>query len=36
MTSVVVLSDTHGNLSGLEKIDVVLAECDKIIHLGDT
>lgn len=36
MTSVIVLSDTHGNRRAIEKIDGVLSEADIIIHLGDT
>lgn len=36
MKTIVVLSDTHGNLAPLERISAVLAECDYILHLGDT
>lgn len=36
MKTIVVLSDTHGNMARLRDIAVVLAECDLIIHLGDT
>lgn len=35
MKTVVVLSDTHRNLSPLMQIGRVLEECDYIIHLGD-
>ena len=36
MKTVVVLSDTHGNIGGIEKLDGILSESDYIIHLGDT
>lgn len=36
MKTVTVVSDTHGNISALEKLNGVFAECDYIIHLGDT
>ena len=36
MKKVVVLSDTHGNIGGIERLDNILAESDFIIHLGDT
>lgn len=36
MKTIVVLSDTHGNRKAIDGIDGVLAECDTIIHLGDT
>lgn len=35
MKTIVVISDTHRNLSPLSKISTVLSECDYIIHLGD-
>lgn len=35
MKKIVVLSDTHGNVSGLEKIRNILAENDAVIHCGD-
>ena len=35
MKKVVVLSDTHGNVSDLKKIADILKECDIIFHLGD-
>lgn len=36
MKTVVVLSDTHGNIGGIEKLEGIFSECDIIIHLGDT
>lgn len=36
MKTAVILSDTHGNIGGIEKLDSIFAECDFIIHLGDT
>ena len=36
MKSIVVISDTHGNRAEVEKLYPVFAECDYIIHLGDT
>lgn len=36
MKSIIVLSDTHGNRSDVEKLYSVFAESDFIIHLGDT
>lgn len=36
MKTVVVLSDSHGNISALEKLNGIFAESDYIIHLGDT
>ncbi len=36
MKTCVVLSDTHGNMGAVEKLDGILSECDYIIHLGDT
>ena len=35
MKTIVVISDTHRNTAPLDKIAVVLSECDYIIHLGD-
>jgi putative phosphoesterase len=36
MTTITVISDTHGNRKALEKMDGIFAESDMIIHLGDT
>lgn len=36
MKTVVVISDTHGNLTRLEGLKTVFGECDYILHLGDT
>lgn len=36
MKTVVVLSDTHGNRSAMQKLFPVMSESDYIIHLGDT
>ena len=36
MKSIIVLSDTHGNRADVEKLYARFAECDLIIHLGDT
>lgn len=36
MKTVIVLSDSHGNREAIEKLFPVFAECDYIIHLGDT
>lgn len=36
MKSITVLSDTHGNAGGIEKLDGIFSESDYIIHLGDT
>lgn len=36
MKTVVVLSDTHGNIAAVEKLFPIFAESDYIIHLGDT
>ena len=35
MKTIVVISDTHRNTAPLDKISVVLSECDYIFHLGD-
>ena len=35
MKKLLILSDTHGNISGLEKLKEIMAESDYIIHLGD-
>ena len=35
MKSIVILSDTHGNLSAIEKILPILKESDYVFHLGD-
>ena len=36
MKKIAVISDTHGNIGGMEKLEGIFAECDLIIHLGDT
>lgn len=36
MKTVIVVSDSHGNRSALDKLFPVFAESDYIIHLGDT
>jgi hypothetical protein len=36
LKTAVVISDTHGNVRALEKLEGIFAECDYIIHLGDT
>lgn len=36
MTTIVVLSDSHGNRRGVESLFPVMEESDMIIHLGDT
>lgn len=36
MKSVVVLSDTHGNIAAVKKLFPIFSESDYIIHLGDT
>ncbi len=36
MTTVLVLSDTHGNRGGIQGLFPLMRECDRIIHLGDT
>lgn len=36
MKTAVILSDTHGNIGGIEKLDSIFSESDYIIHLGDT
>lgn len=36
MKKITVVSDTHGNVSAIEKLFSVFAESDLIIHLGDT
>lgn len=36
MTTIVVLSDTHGNRRDIESLFPVMEESDMIIHLGDT
>ena len=35
MKTVIVVSDTHGNVSALEKLRPLIAENDYFIHLGD-
>lgn len=36
MKTLVIVSDTHGNRRALEQLEPVFAECDFILHLGDT
>ena len=36
MKTITIVSDTHGNISAIEKLFPVFAESDYIIHLGDT
>ena len=36
MKSIIVISDTHGNRGAVESLYSKFAECDMIIHLGDT
>lgn len=36
MTTIVVISDTHGNRRDMERLFPVMEESDMIIHLGDT
>ena len=35
MKKLLILSDTHGNISAMEKLKTIMAESDYIIHLGD-
>jgi len=35
MKKLLILSDTHGNISAMEKLKNIMAESDYIIHLGD-
>ena len=35
MKTISVLSDTHGNISSIEKIFPILKESDYVVHLGD-
>lgn len=35
MKSVIVISDSHGNRTAIDKLFPVFEECDYIIHLGD-
>lgn len=35
MKTAIIISDTHGNRSAVEKLQPLFAECDYIIHLGD-
>ncbi len=35
MKKLLVLSDTHGNLSSIESLKGIMRECDYVIHLGD-
>ena len=36
MKSFIIVSDSHRNRAALNRLDAVFAECDCIIHLGDT
>lgn len=36
MKTLVVISDTHGNMTSVERLDPVFSESDFIVHLGDT
>ncbi|MGN0812359.1 MAG: YfcE family phosphodiesterase [Candidatus Coproplasma sp.] len=36
MKSIIVISDSHGNRSAIDKLYPLFNECDYIIHLGDT
>ena len=36
MTTITVLSDTHGNRKAIDRIAEILKESDMVIHLGDT
>ena len=36
MKKIVVISDTHGNKSAIDKLYPLFNECDYVIHLGDT
>ncbi len=36
MKNIIVLSDTHGNRAGIEKLYPLFDDCDMVIHLGDT
>lgn len=36
MKTIVLLSDTHGNVGGIDRLENIFAESDCIIHLGDT
>lgn len=35
MKNIIVLSDTHGNLSAIEKLLPLMERCDYVFHLGD-
>ena len=35
MKKIIVISDTHGNTKGIEKLMPIIAENDYLIHLGD-
>lgn len=35
MTTILVISDTHGNKKAVEKLEPLIAENDYVIHLGD-
>lgn len=36
MKKIIIISDTHGNMSKITELYGILEECDYIIHLGDT
>lgn len=36
MKTIVVISDSHGNMRALESLDGIFSESDYIVHLGDT
>ena len=36
MKKIIVVSDSHGNRQALDGLDLIFAESDMIIHLGDT
>ena len=35
MIKILVVSDTHGNLTDLDKLSQIISECDFVFHLGD-
>jgi len=35
MKTIIIVSDTHGNLSAIEKLNQIFDESDYIVHLGD-
>lgn len=36
MKTIAVVSDSHGNRTAIDKLLPIMAECDFVIHLGDT